>query len=148
MHLFKAGVEGPLAIHDLSDLTFPVIDEQVDGANIEPQLLLKKQTMRLFQMVWSGVTKNLESMVQRNRGVEYPSLGVFMPVELEESNQDHEAASAKLTRRALDTISKKDTPVQTRLLVNETFLGQVQGTRISAGHWMSSYDPLDSESFK
>ncbi len=41
----------------------------------------QKKTLRLYQMLWSGLTKYLLQMVQvRGKAVEIPSFGVFYPV--------------------------------------------------------------------
>ena len=81
LNLFKAGVEQPICIANLLDLNMDMQSDPADAHQIDPELLIKKKAQRLFQMVWSGITKNINSITQKGRGVEFPSLGIFMPIE-------------------------------------------------------------------
>lgn len=41
----------------------------------------QKKTLKLYQMLWSGLTKYLQQMVYvRGKAVEIPSFGIFYPV--------------------------------------------------------------------
>lgn len=121
--MFKAALDRPICISNFNDLQTDMLPELMDADQLEPNLLFKKKCLRLFQMVWTGVTKNIKTIIEKGRGVEIPSLGIILPIE-EEQAADKEAQSARLTQRALEQI-KNDPSKPTCFLINEAFLNQL-----------------------
>ena len=69
-------------------------------------------------MVWSGVTKYMKTVTQvKCKPVEFPGLGIFLPVLLERGKQSQ---SQKLTENALKSFDPTDLDV--KMLLNMNFL--------------------------
>lgn len=57
----------------------------VDADKLSQHELVKKQALRLVNMVWSAVTKYLKSVVVgKQRPVEFPQLGIIVPMKTKE----------------------------------------------------------------
>jgi hypothetical protein len=95
-------------------------------------------------MVWSGVTKNIKSICNKGRCVEFPNLGIFVPLR-DENLDDSESASTKLTMKALENINKPENR-ETRLILNQVFLNQLGDYACvqQENRYIGSYDPIDA----
>ena len=79
--LFKACVEDPKVITNLMDLNCARTKDPNDAHHISEDLYLQKKSLKLFHMVWSGVTKYIKTVVQgRCKPIEFPHLGIFLPM--------------------------------------------------------------------
>lgn len=64
LNLFKAAIEDPICIANFDDLQINMLPEPMDADKLKPDLLQKKKCLRLFQMVWTAITKNIKTIVQ------------------------------------------------------------------------------------
>ena len=127
--LFKACVESPQYIQNLSDLNLERIGDPQNMSDITEQIYYQKKAMKLFHMTWSGVTKYMRTVCQiKNKPVQFPGLGVFVPIQINNDTESQQAT--KLTSKALNDFNPADLDVS--LMVTETFLKNCGGgVRIS-----------------
>lgn len=79
--LFKACVEDPKTMVNLFDLNLEEIAEPTDADQLSEKLFLQKKALKLYHMVWSGVTKYIRNVcMNRCTPIEFPGLGIFMPI--------------------------------------------------------------------
>ena len=121
------------------------MDKISDPKNLEElteKTYLQKKALRLFHMTWSGVTKYLRTVCQiKNKSVQFPGLGVFVPIVTSGDVQ-----SQKLTSKALESFNPSDLDVS--LMVNQAFLDSCgSGIRISEKpeDLISCYNPITGE---
>jgi hypothetical protein len=83
--LFKACVDQPRSGASILDLNLTRIR---DPTNFSDQIdYSKKKALKLYHMAWSGITKYMRTICQlRGKPIEFPGLGVFMPVSHEDKN--------------------------------------------------------------
>lgn len=85
-----------------------------------PQEVEQKKALKLFHMVWSGVTKYLKTVAQgKCKPVEFPGLGIFVPVLVQKGI---EPTNSRLTEEALNKLNPGDMDVS--LLVSQAFLNR------------------------
>ena len=83
--LFKQCVESPQYIQSLSDLNLDRIGDPSNMVDITESVYYQKKAMKLFHMTWSGVTKYMRTVCQiKNKPVQFPGLGVFVPINISE----------------------------------------------------------------
>ena len=82
--LFKACVDQPRSGYSVLDLNLSKIR---DPQNFTNELdYTKKKALKLYHMAWSGITKYMRNICQvRNKPIDFPNLGVFLPVGLLEN---------------------------------------------------------------
>ena len=90
-------------------------------------------------MAWSGVTKYLRTVCQvKQRPVELPGLGIFMPVNCAKSNEAEGAT--RLTSSALGQF--KDADYDVKLFLSQQFLNKCSSAvSVAEDGMISSYDP-------
>lgn len=65
------------------------------------ELLYQKRALKLYHMLWSGLTKYLKLVCfVQNKPVELPNLAIFLPVQKQKSPRN----SSKLTPQALEQV--------------------------------------------
>lgn len=91
--------------------------DPADANKIKGELLVQKKSMRLYQMVWSGVTKYIKRVcLEHQKCIEFPLLGVFMPQLV-----NCEANSERLTEASLNKLSNQG-DIEAKLLVFKFFM--------------------------
>ena len=110
-------MEEPKGKLNTQDINIDKMPEPAEAAKLKGDLLVQKKTIRLYQMVWSGVTKYLRRVsLDHHKSIEFPLLGVFMPQQV-----CNDANSDRLTEASLNKFS---TPgeIETKFLLFKFFL--------------------------
>jgi hypothetical protein len=78
--LFKTCCEKPKVIPALSSLNLTKVSDPLDVEGLTEEQICHKKAMKLFHLVWSGVTKTFNTVcLVTNRCIEFPGLGIFNP---------------------------------------------------------------------
>ena len=105
--LFKACVDAPRSGASLLDLNLAKIrDPQHFTDEIDYS---KKKALKLYHMAWSGITKYMRTICQlRGKPIEFPNLGVFVPVNLSDRTLLSTSSPSKLTSQALGSFRESE----------------------------------------
>ncbi len=69
----------------------------------------KKKALKLYHMAWSGITKYMRQLCQlRGKPIEFPNLGIFVPVNLQERTLLTSSSPNKLTSHALGSFRETE----------------------------------------
>ena len=78
--LFKACIDAP-QVSKIRDLNMDRVMGPSNAAELSDKEVMIRKATKLYHMAWSGVTKYLRTVCQvKQRPVEFPGLGILMPV--------------------------------------------------------------------
>ena len=135
--LFKACVDAPRSGASLLDLNLAKIrDPQQFTDEVDYS---KKKALKLYHMAWSGITKYMRTICQlRGKPIEFPGLGVFVPVNLNDRTLINQSSPSKLTSHALGSFRESDDQ-EVKFCVYQHFLEQTN-CRAEVDDLMEVYD--------
>lgn len=141
--IFKAAVDHPLTFSSVLELSLDRISDPQNVESLSAQEVGKKKAIKLFHMIWSGVTKYLKTVTNiKCKPLEFPGLGIFLPTL---SERGMETQQMKLTEQALNNFDPSELDV--KLLLSINFLRQcgsgvnVPESNSQEGAYISTYDP-------
>jgi hypothetical protein len=59
--LFKAAVNKPITLSSIADLTLDQVPAPMDAESLNAKEVAAKKALKVFHMVWSGVTKYIKT---------------------------------------------------------------------------------------
>lgn len=134
--LFKACVEKPKTSLKVSDLYLERVRDPQDTADKSEDQIAAQKAMKLFHMVWSGVTKYMRTIcLIKGKSVELADIGVFVPMKVVNGLQQEVKS---LTSAALSQFKEDDNEI--KLYLYKSFVDQAN-LKVVANNLLEVFNP-------